>query len=75
MSMSKFANTVQELGGKKVRFYLGGGELGYVQGPVKKVEDDLIYIEKQSFCLDLRLIALSFWITFRGKWESRGRKI
>ena len=33
-----------------------------------------IYIPKQSFWLDLRLIALSFWISFRGKWESRGRK-
>jgi lipopolysaccharide/colanic/teichoic acid biosynthesis glycosyltransferase/glycosyltransferase involved in cell wall biosynthesis len=41
----------------------------------QKFRYDLLYIEKQSFCLDLRLIALSFWITFRGKWESRGRKI
>jgi len=32
-------------------------------------------IEKQSFRLDLKLIFLSFWITFRGKWESRQRKL
>jgi len=25
--------------------------------------------------LDLRLIVLSFWITFRGRWEARGRKL
>jgi hypothetical protein len=31
-------------------------------------------VERQSFLLDLRLILLSFWITFRGKWEDRGRK-
>jgi lipopolysaccharide/colanic/teichoic acid biosynthesis glycosyltransferase len=35
---------------------------------------DLLYIDKQSFGLDLRLIALSFWISFRGKWESRARR-
>jgi lipopolysaccharide/colanic/teichoic acid biosynthesis glycosyltransferase len=40
----------------------------------KKFEYDLLYIKKQSFFLDLKLIFLSFWITFRGKWESRGKK-
>ena len=35
---------------------------------------DLLYIKKQSFKLDLKLILLSFWITFRGKWETRGKK-
>lgn len=35
---------------------------------------DALYIKRQSFWLDLKLIALSFWITFRGKWESRGEK-
>jgi len=39
-----------------------------------KFKYDLIYIENQSFWLDLKLIALSFWITFRAKWESRSRK-
>jgi lipopolysaccharide/colanic/teichoic acid biosynthesis glycosyltransferase len=35
---------------------------------------DLLYIKRHTFWLDLKLIALSFWITFRGKWEDRGRK-
>ena len=35
---------------------------------------DLLYVKKHTFWLDLKLIALSFWITFRGKWEDRGRK-
>jgi len=39
-----------------------------------KFKYDLLYIKKQSFWLDLKLIALSFWITFRGKWEHRGKK-
>jgi len=41
----------------------------------KKFRYDLFYIEKQSFWWDLKLIFLSFWITFRGKWESRQPKI
>ena len=41
----------------------------------EKFQYDLMYIQKQSFLLDLKLISLSFWITFRGKWESRQRKI
>lgn len=40
-----------------------------------KFRYDRIYIRRRSFGLDLRLIALSFWITFRGRWEHRGQKI
>jgi lipopolysaccharide/colanic/teichoic acid biosynthesis glycosyltransferase len=40
-----------------------------------KFKYDRIYVERQSFSLDVRLIILSFWITFRGKWEDRGQKI
>ena len=39
-----------------------------------KFRYDLIYIQNQSLLLDLKLIAMSFWITFRGKWEHRGKK-
>ena len=42
--------------------------------PGLKFRYDLLYIRKQSFWLDIRLIALSFWISFRGRWESRGKK-
>jgi lipopolysaccharide/colanic/teichoic acid biosynthesis glycosyltransferase len=40
-----------------------------------KFRYDLLYIRRQSFLLDLRLIVASFWITFRGKWEHRGDKL
>jgi lipopolysaccharide/colanic/teichoic acid biosynthesis glycosyltransferase len=40
-----------------------------------KFKYDRIYVERQSLALDVRLILLSFWITFRGKWEVRGRKV
>jgi lipopolysaccharide/colanic/teichoic acid biosynthesis glycosyltransferase len=39
-----------------------------------KFKYDRLYIKRQSFALDARLILLSFWITFRGTWETRGRK-
>jgi lipopolysaccharide/colanic/teichoic acid biosynthesis glycosyltransferase len=41
----------------------------------KKFRYDLFYIRRRSFWLDLKLIFLSFWITFRGKWESREKKV
>ena len=36
-----------------------------------KFRYDRLYLNRQSFWLDARLIALSFWISFRGKWEAR----
>jgi lipopolysaccharide/colanic/teichoic acid biosynthesis glycosyltransferase len=41
----------------------------------KKFKYDLLYIRKRSFGFDLKLIVLSFWITFRGRWESRASKL
>jgi lipopolysaccharide/colanic/teichoic acid biosynthesis glycosyltransferase len=40
-----------------------------------KFQYDKLYIRKRSFWLDVRLILLSFWITFRGTWEVRGQKL
>jgi lipopolysaccharide/colanic/teichoic acid biosynthesis glycosyltransferase len=39
-----------------------------------KFKYDALYVRRQSFSLDVRLILLSFWISFRGTWESRGPK-
>ena len=41
----------------------------------RKFRYDRFYIRRQSFCFDVRLILVSFWITFRGRWEARGRKL
>ncbi len=43
--------------------------------PRRKFRYDLLYIRRQTFLLDVYLIALSFWISFNGKWESRERKV
>jgi lipopolysaccharide/colanic/teichoic acid biosynthesis glycosyltransferase len=41
----------------------------------QKLRYDLLYVRSRSFWLDLKLIALSFWITFRGRWEAKEKKI
>lgn len=43
--------------------------------PGRKFEADLDYIDRQGLLLDLKLIALSFVISLRARWESRGRKL
>jgi folate-dependent phosphoribosylglycinamide formyltransferase PurN len=45
---NRFAEAIRGLTGVKARFYVGGGERGYFQGPVVKVDGNLIYIEKQG---------------------------
>lgn len=42
--------------------------------PCRKFKYDLFYLRKHTLCLDLHLIALSFWISLRGRWESRVQK-
>jgi lipopolysaccharide/colanic/teichoic acid biosynthesis glycosyltransferase len=41
----------------------------------RKFRYDRFYIRRRSFYFDVRLILLSFWITLRGRWEARGRKL
>ena len=40
-----------------------------------KFRFDRVYVRRQSLWLDVRLILVSFWITFRGRWEARGDKV
>jgi lipopolysaccharide/colanic/teichoic acid biosynthesis glycosyltransferase len=43
--------------------------------PRLKFRTDLLYVRRLSFWLDIRLVALSFWISFTGKWETRSKKV
>ena len=36
---------------------------------------DRLYLKNAGLCLDFKLIALSFWITGRGEWEQRDRRL
>lgn len=40
----------------------------------QKFRYDLLYIRRRGFWLDVRLVAISFWVTFRWRWEVRGTK-
>jgi lipopolysaccharide/colanic/teichoic acid biosynthesis glycosyltransferase len=42
--------------------------------PLRKLEMDLEYVERHSVWLDMKLVALSVWISLRGGWEKRGSK-
>ena len=41
----------------------------------KKFRYDAFYIRRQSAWLDVRLIAISVWISLRLHWEDRGRRV
>ncbi len=41
----------------------------------EKFRYDLDYVHRHPFLEDLKLLLLSVWITLRGKWESRQKKI
>lgn len=41
----------------------------------RKFRYDCFYIQHQSFWLDLKLIAISFWISLKFRWEERNPKI
>jgi lipopolysaccharide/colanic/teichoic acid biosynthesis glycosyltransferase len=40
-----------------------------------KFRMDRVYLRRASFWLDMKLIALSFWITGTGAWEKRDRRL
>lgn len=42
---------------------------------VSKFRLDRLYLKRAGFWLDLKLILLSFWITGRGEWEARDRRV
>jgi lipopolysaccharide/colanic/teichoic acid biosynthesis glycosyltransferase len=43
--------------------------------PITKFAYDVRYVQEQSLWLDLKLVALSMWISLRGKWETRDKKL
>ena len=73
---------IEDIPGYKERLTVRPGLTGLAQVYLptdaprrRKFRYDLLYIKNHSFLLDLKLIFFSFWITFRGKWEYRGKKV
>jgi lipopolysaccharide/colanic/teichoic acid biosynthesis glycosyltransferase len=66
----------------KMRYLIKPGLTGVAQVlaptdiPVsEKIKYDRWYIENSNFALDIKLILISFLITFRGRWETREKKL
>ena len=73
--------TIDEVPGYQLRSQVRPGLTGIAQiyapkdiGHRNKFRYDNLYVGKMSFWLDLKLLFLSLWITFGGKWERRERK-
>lgn len=73
--------TLEDVPGFQHRIRVRPGLTGLAQiyarrdvGRRHKFRYDKIYVERGSCLLDVRLILLSFWISFLGTWEVRGRK-
>ncbi|MFP4497431.1 MAG: sugar transferase [Vulcanimicrobiota bacterium] len=47
----------------------------YNTSPRDKLRYDLLYIKNCNLWLDVKLFVLSFYISFRGKWQHRGKKL
>ena len=73
---------LDEIPGYEARHQVRPGLTGLTQvyaprdiSRTSKFRLDRVYLERASFWLDLKLILLSFWITGRGDWEKRNRRI
>ncbi len=72
----------REIPGYDLRLRLRPGLTGLAQvygrydsDPRQKLRYDLLYLRKHSLLLDSKLVGLSLWITFRGRWQERGDKL
>lgn len=74
--------TILEVPGYDLRSQVLPGLTGLAQIYAPKGADrrskfryDGLYVRTTSLGLDLRLLMLSFWVTFTGRWEKRGKKV
>jgi lipopolysaccharide/colanic/teichoic acid biosynthesis glycosyltransferase len=74
--------SLEQIPGYKERHAVRPGLTGLTQvyaprdiSRTSKFRLDRLYMKRAGFWLDMRLIVLSFWITGRGQWEARDRKV
>jgi lipopolysaccharide/colanic/teichoic acid biosynthesis glycosyltransferase len=73
---------LEEIPGYRERHAVRPGLTGLTQvyaprdiSRTSKFRLDRLYMKRAGFWLDVRLILVSFWITGRGQWEARDRKV
>jgi len=73
---------LEEIPGYEERHRIRPGLTGLTQvyaprdiSRTSKFRLDRLYLKRASFWLDLKLILVSFWITGRGEWEKRNRRV
>lgn len=73
---------VSEIPGYDIRSQVRPGLTGIAQlyadkyvSPRNKFRYDNVYIKNMTLLFDLKIILLSFWVTLKGGWERRGKKI
>jgi lipopolysaccharide/colanic/teichoic acid biosynthesis glycosyltransferase len=73
---------IEEIPGYAIRQWVRPGLTGIAQVYANrtiprrhKFKFDRLYMEKQTFWLDIKLIVLACWISLQGKWEHPGSKL
>src|SRR5207247_6682065 len=73
---------LQDIPGYRERHRVRPGLTGLTQvyaprdiSRTSKFRLDRLYLKRAGFWLDLKLILVSFWITGRGEWETRARRV
>lgn len=79
---SECYDNIAQIPGYEIRSQVRPGLAGLAQVYAPKDLDrrnkfryDKLYVQHMSFLLDLKLLLLALWISLRGRWEHRGRKI
>lgn len=75
-------DNIAQIPGYEIRSQVRPGLAGIAQVYAPKDLDrrnkfryDKLYVRHMSLPLDLKLLVLALWISLRGRWEHRGRKI
>lgn len=73
---------ISQVPGYEIRRRVRPGLTGIAQlyadkyiSPRSKFRYDNVYVRNTGFLLDLKIVLFSFWVTIRGSWERRGRKV
>ena len=79
IAMHEQATTEEPLFPARLQVRPGGAGLALLHGPRhcsprRRLKYDLLYIEKASFWLDVKILLLTLWLAATGRWGTGSRK-